>query len=152
MDPCCRVESNYPPEDSPLEEAFLLWQRSGFGEMLNFNQTKKPEDLAKTEEDSSSEEEEDYEESCSETELDIADYIKSQKMKKSRGLNLTIEKLIYDEEFDVVRNLHSNSISLTRYGGLPEDTIFGKGSCLFDQLSPDEKQSKLWVLISIWFF
>lgn len=136
MDTFCRVEANYPAGEPLIDDAFLLWENPQFEELLLKKMTKEGS------EDSSEKDAFDSD-SSSETEQEIGDYVKFQKKKKLAGESVTGEFLIFDEDHDIIRNLHSDSISLTTYGGIPtDDKIFGKAELLFDQLSPEEKACK----------
>jgi len=78
----------------------------------------------------------------SDTEIEIYEYIKSLKEQKRNGTNRTGETLWYCEDQQTIRNLHKESISITNYGKLKNQSQFGNREFLFDELSPDEKRSE----------
>ncbi|OXA56580.1 uncharacterized protein LOC118435342 isoform X2 [Folsomia candida] len=148
LDPFCRVESNYPSGEPLIEDAFLLWEHPQFSETLFRNHNlelkqKEPSEMPSQDEcddaENSDPTEDYFEDSCSETEPEIGEYIQSQRRKKEAGENVTGESLIFDEDYDIVRNLHAASFSLTSYGGVPDERMLGKTKFLFGTLTEEEK-------------
>ena len=80
-------------------------------------------------------------ESDSETEPSTAEFIASLEKKKESGW-VTDETLYYDEDADVVRNLHKSSVSLTNYKSQSFDNRdFGNPVALYPIMTSEERLS-----------
>ncbi|CAL8141307.1 unnamed protein product [Orchesella dallaii] len=70
---------------------------------------------------------------------EIKEYIKTQKKKRKQGLNVSGETIYYDEDFQIIRNLHRDSYSMTNYGTMPDEKCIGKAHIFYPEMTLAEK-------------
>ncbi|ODN01257.1 hypothetical protein Ocin01_05428 [Orchesella cincta] len=140
MDPFCRDENGL--EDEPARaDAFVIWKNKS-KRIGSVKSSKKLVEEKNRPYDVSTSSDSDEESCCSTSSVEdpeIKEYIKSQKIKRKQGLNVTGETLYYDEDFNIIRNLHRDSYSMTNYGTMPDEKCIGKAHIFYPEMTLAEK-------------
>lgn len=146
MDPFCREDSGLKDEPS-RGDAFIVWKTDKTLDQWrhHFSNTSLQEipsqgNLLVVEDEEKGETYSSDSDSLPDEEM--TEYLRSQMEKLQNSENITGETLYYDEEFQVIRNMHKSSHSLTNYGTLPDETWIGKGHLFYPEMTLEEKMSK----------
>lgn len=142
LDPFCRSETSL--KDEPCNgDAFVIWKNRDLETWKVHSNNNSQHDIT-TATLLSSDDEGDTADSDMDSlpDPEITSYINNQKEKIKEGVSASGETLIYDDEFDVVRNLHRDSYSLTNYGITPDDTWMGKAHVFYPEMTAEERKSK----------